>query len=296
MSRSVIVVYPRRHGGGLGDFLRCALSFYAFARRNDIPFYIDYSESGLLQNAFEQNVQHTPELEKQENITLYDRILPASDPYIQNLLNKILTIPARYNFRSNMFGFEPTEAILEVVDDFLKYKFVPSAATVQQIEDLRNVMNIKSDKYVSIHVRCGDNLMINYDNPSHSVDKRMHVNSETIGNLGAKLNVILEDVRNSHKIITHSDNEIMRNELSSVCCVIPMQSSIQHTAHENIENNAAHYISTVAEFFIMMKAELIIQVTYSGFSHWAAILGKKQFIYFNDDIHITTCRYGSKLN
>ena len=66
--------------------------------------------------------------------------------------------------------------------------------------------------------------------------------------------------------------------MPSINQCISLNIEIQHIAESLGANTRESYISTIAEFFILMKAKTIFMCgSYTGFSHIAAVIGRKPF-------------------
>ena len=91
------------------------------------------------------------------------------------------------------------------------------------------------------------------------------------------------------KIILHSDSNVLKNKLKELNNeIITLDIKIKHIAKNIGINNMESFISTVAEFYIILKANKIYMPNiYTGISHIASIIKTKllythiNIIYFN---------------
>ena len=109
-------------------------------------------------------------------------------------------------------------------------------------------------------------------------DNRIDLSIENIITINEYLNYIKEKYNLNLKIIIHSDTQRIKDELHRLNNnYLILDISIQHV-HNNIGNNTREsFISTIAEFYILSRAQSIFMIkSYSGFSHIASIIGKNQ--------------------
>jgi hypothetical protein len=109
-------------------------------------------------------------------------------------------------------------------------------------------------------------------------DNRINLSIENITNINEYLNYIKEKYNLNLKIIIHSDSQSIKDELYKLNNnYLILDINIQHVANNIGNNSRESFISTIAEFYIMSKAQSIFMIkSYSGFSHIASVIGKNQ--------------------
>jgi hypothetical protein len=282
--KSVIIFVPRFYGGGIGDLIKSSLSFYTWAKREGCEFYFDFSEHPQLGKCF--NTKYIPSsiatLPVQE-VRIYDRVY--TKPYpdeLSSLWNAIRTNVAQYRIKSNIFGFEPAEELMKNVDEFRNNVLVPSQLVKKQYRNILKSLGIEEKKYISVHIRCGDKYMRDFDRSCPN-DKRFDVNGNACREIVATIDKFISENKEKREEITkypiviHSDSDILRKMISTIGKYKMMNSDIQHTAQHTEGNNLEPYISTMADFMVLSHAAIIIQApSYSGFSHVASIYGNTE--------------------
>jgi len=272
---SSIIIYPIYLAGGIGDILRAALSFYVFAKRHNIPFYFDFSAIPGLRNCFEYpkfdyNSNYNPIV----HIEFVGGFATRDNQVIQQIYDRILNEPANYRITSNIFGFESWQDISASLSTF---PLKPSKQVEERIQEIINEKN-----YISVHIRCGDVYMSNKSAQYCLTDRRISLNLAFIDDF---LEKVMPLVENSNKtVIVHCDNDIFKDLLrkkTSFFTILNLK--IQHSAlRPETSGDNTGYIDTIAEFYILTRASTIIQYNYSGFSHWASVLGGNELLYFEE--------------
>ena len=164
---SILVHRHRPGGGGIGDMFRSMFSFYSFAVRNNLEFYIDLSRNEKLDKCFDYK-KFNPQEKNAKKIFLMDGIYCSNSTLdlfddniknnknIQNILDEIINEKRVYIIYSNACGFEKNEYINNVLDKFFNDIITPSFIVVERIRDIKKLNNLTDRKYTSIHLRSGD--------------------------------------------------------------------------------------------------------------------------------------------
>lgn len=240
---------------GFGDFIRGCLSFLSFCKRESIDFYIDLKELEHLEKCFEY--KHNT----YENLQVHKLVVDPewSIDFIKNNIYDMIRYDKKhYQVINNRYGFEDSKSILDVVDLFNTY-MKPSQMITDYIDKIYSTYNISKSKYISLHIRGGDQAF--YGQISTN-DERIDIYD-------------IENIKNilsfDNTTVIHSDSVKIKQEFKDIKNTIILDIVPYHTQ----EDNSSIY-ETIAEFYIMAYASSIIQITYSGFSHWASILGKNK--------------------
>ena len=297
MNKSTIILKHGIGSGGAGDYLRCCLSLYAFCQRERIEMYLDFSENPFFGECFEYepipdrikniindstNMQNG--LVKILNIDRSDLFIAEyKRDEMEHHLVDILANPRVYVLNSNCVGFENREDLLESSQKFITEFIKPSKAINDEIKKIYDAYNLADNSYISIHIRCGDKN-IKTTNNNRSGDNRRDLNNvNDSAYMVRHIKVFLDNIEKTNDdkntpILIHSDSDIMKKYVSSNTKCISLNVEIQHIAENLGANNRESYISTIAEFFILMKAKTIFMCgAYTGFSHIAAVIGRKPF-------------------
>lgn len=257
--------------GGIGDFLRSALSFYSFCKRFNVSYYIDFSENINFGKCFVVNPIPDYNIIDSENITLLNGVYNYDD--ISLILDKIKSNNKIYILKSNAIGFENNEFIKLVVDEFFTKILVLNENVINKINDLYKTFNLQENNYISVHIRCGDKNMTNNNN---SLDNRIDINNKFV--YDEYTNLINKFVKNDeYKIVIFTDSIFFKEKiLEKNNFLINLNVNIKHVAENIGVNDVNYFIDTISEFYIMSKSKCIYSFgVYSGFSHLASIVNNK---------------------
>lgn len=134
--------------------MRACLSYFSFAKRNGIGFYIDLSDNPELEKCF--SVPIIPFYLQNQPRTFIQRISGLVQPIdCDDIYNDILHNPSIYAICFYEIGCEMTPDLISVLDDFI-ILMQPSHMVKQCHQSIYDQYNISPRHYVSIHIRCGD--------------------------------------------------------------------------------------------------------------------------------------------
>ena len=282
----VIIIHKHKNKcGGIGDFIRAALSFYSICKRLNYDYYIDFEENQFMKECFDiLKIPSDIDKKSSENITILDKY--NSIDLIQPILNNINYNRKVYNIISNSIGIESKENINNIKTDFFNNIMKPSNKIINNINKIYLKNNIIENNYISVHIRCGDYNM----SKNNSNDIRINLEDNKIYDNIFNLINNFKIINNINiPIIIHTDSIIFKNKMKEIYNeYIYLDIDIKHIA-ENIGNNSEEaYISTISEFYIISKASKILLLNnYSGFSHIASIINNVELhtniesLYFN---------------
>lgn len=263
--------------GGLGDFIRASISLFCFSKYLNFQYFIDFSDNPDFHKCFDY---HKINIDNSnfETIIITDYVNFNKMKYnIKKLKKKY------YNILSNSFGFVSINTINQYIDEYNSTILKPSILVINNINSILNHYNLINNHYVSIHVRCGD-YTINNVNNSHN-DFRLDIHD--MSNYHKLHNIITSYFNNSNiPIIIHSDSIVFKQNMKSLYPqYIFLDIDIIHTSL----NKNCSYLSTISEFYLISSAHSIcMPITYSGFSHWASVIGKKNLITSINNFHFTS--------
>jgi hypothetical protein len=281
MNKSIIIHTHTYGSGGIGDFLRASLSLYSICHRYNLDYYINFNENEKLKQCFD--IKEIPLIDN--NIEYISLIASTSTennfkPYI----NKFISEPKIYNIKCNLIGIESTENINKIREYYFTNILKPTQKVIDYINQIYEKYNITNNNYISVHIRCGDRT-IDINNTNNSTDYRIDITNiniikeykEIINKFSLQYNI------NNLPIIIHSDCKYFKDELKKLeNNFIYLDVDIKHIAENIGINTIDGYISTIAEFYIISKAnKIFIPFVYSGFSHLASIINNKQLFMIN---------------
>lgn len=145
-------------------------------------------------------------------------------------------------------------------------------------------LNLNNQSYNIIHIRCGDNLLLNNNSDKTTIDsfisfiiKKIQKNMILPMNRSNKYVIIGDNIYCKQAINTRLSNTIMINNIE------PVHLGLGNTNLNNV-------MGTMLDFYLMARAYQIISFSRyshgSGFSKWASFLFNRNYIQysFNDVI------------
>jgi hypothetical protein len=274
--KSIIIHKSSSNYGGLGDFTRAAISFYSFCVKNDLDFYIDFSENPNMSHCFD--IPYIPDsIKNLQSISL--NLIGGFCDYntMKNILDDILNNPKVYYIKSNYLGFEDVKDISKVRESFFKNILRPSKLVLDNIEKIYYCNTIKPYQYVSLHIRCGDYNIQNFQNSERNTGQS-YLEHKSLSNIRIDLEdsciySIYQNYINRLKIeyniqlpfIIHCDSFKFKENMKKIYPEhMYLDIDIQHTS-DNIGNNSKDsFLSTITEFYIMSKSSKIFVLLIDG--------------------------------
>ncbi len=273
--------------GGLGDFIRASLSLYALCQKFGIEYFIDFDENPYLKDCFEyKNIELSEETKK--NIISFYRISSiVSEHEFCKFLYPISQQHKIIYLYCNEVGFVKLPIIQKYLDSYQRNILKPSLLLQENIESLMKNYELNENDYISFQIRCGDYSM----DKKETTDRRVEINNmENYYQLHKKIEdkIKLNPLLKDKKIVIHSDSNYFKEKMKELYPgYLYPKIIIKHVAEEAGVNTLEGYLSTLSEFYLISKAyQVFIPFSYSGFSHWAAILGKKELISDIKDPHL----------
>ncbi len=283
LNKTVIIHKHSNKCGGIGDFLRASLSFYSLCKKHNFYYYIDFSENINLGKCFDtipipKHIYDNPI----ENLNLIGGLTNKIE--FKKYLDMFENIKKVYIIKCNLIGFESNDSILNIKNSYCQEFLKPNEKVLNIINNIYTKYNIKSENYVSVHLRTGDkNIEINDGNITQNRrDIKYDISDSNI----KIINNYIKDFINTYKInipvVIHSDSVLLKKSLSELNNnFIILDLNIKHIAEDIGLENEQYYLDTIAEFYLISQArEVLLPYHYSGFSHLASILGNKP-IYTN---------------
>lgn len=288
MPKTVLIHKHKYKCGGIGDFIRSALSFYALSQRFGYEFYIDLSDNTDLQQCFiippipsHVQYEHTETLHILDGIYSLEKINPILEQFKNN--------PKTYILYSNAIGYEPPKNISYVSTHFFKNILKPSQIVIDNLNNLYLKNNLQLNNYVSVHIRCGDKNMQTH---VESSDNRLNINDDN--NYKHYHDIIQMFKKNNNitiPIIIHSDSTTFKQKFVSQYDEYKiLDIYIQHISENIGNNNINSYVSTISEFYMIANAnKILLPDIYSGFSHIASLINNKPLYTNFNNVYFEYC-------
>lgn len=277
----IIIHKPTKETGGLGDFLRSSISLFILSKKMNFKYYIDLSNNIYLEKCFEYNKF----LYSENFISIsIDKIFYTYDEFY-NKINNLINTTNNYLIVTHAYGYIKKNEIYKYIDEYNNFILKPSKLLLENINFIMNKYNLSENNYISCHIRCGDSYL---DNNLVDKDYRFEMNENIYSNIN---NFIEKNTNKNDIILIHSDNINFKNTFINLYPKYKfLDIKFKHIVKNTIcygENNINSYLSTISEFYIISKSKkIILPISYSGFSHWASVISKKELICNFNDNHI----------
>lgn len=294
MTKTFIINNP--FAVGIGDFLLKALTAFSLAKELKYNFYIEFKEIPLLYNCFDvTNIPNDIINKTRKHIDiecLGDENVDEVKTMMDNIDEDVIQIMIKSHKQLDRLLTQ------NVYQEFFTDIIKPHKNILDNISNIYKQYNLEEKKYISVHVRCGDNYMAykingySFDMAGRSLqDHRvnMHVGKSYTSIIG-----YIELLRKQLNlpVVVHTDSKIFKDIMKRTQQqYIYLDLDIQHTGYDWIgKNDVVSYISTLTEYFIMSKAACILnpmnksnsENTYTGFSHTASFF-QPVTLYITDD-------------
>jgi hypothetical protein len=252
---------------GLGDTIRGMYAYFILSKSLGFNIYYDFQDNNL-SHCFIPNILTKHICNKNcKHFTDFSKGAEKTHEFV-NFITTISKYPEHHVFHirtNHCFDVIPFKDFdkKENREGFLKWlKLTPKLKSRinSLVEDAVGYDNNKLNKFISVHIRCGDKYMQN--GPCKN-DTRFNPDDKKIDNF-------VENLAKKDKLILFTDNLDLRNRLKKYCL------NTKTAVHIGKKASPDELIDTVAEFFILGKGSRIVAPVRSGFSYWPAVLfGKK---------------------
>lgn len=255
--------YINGRSPGFGDYLRGCICLYQISKVLNIEFDMDLSHhplSSFLLNNNSNNIDYT-------NISFYYNLnninMQTTNPdFLNNFIDNLNTInEVTYSLFSNAFPIY--SEITQECKNFIKNKITPNNVIEQNINDILNSMQLNKHNYSILHIRSGDNYLINDDNYNINYINKLY-------------KIISQNTNNNTTYIILSDSiklkKLIKLRFSNFYTELKQ---ITHIGELSI-NTSESIINTLTDFYLMSYSQNIISISSyewgSGFSEWCSII------------------------
>jgi hypothetical protein len=241
---------------GIGDFLRAAGQLYTYCKLHNIHFYLDITNP--INKYFDYKKYHE-DTKHFTSMTIFSSNSDSS--YHDFLLSHKDTI-----IRTN-------KALHPRVDSDiynLREIFTPNSYIINKHKQLLKQYNLIENKYTCIHIRFGDNFLVNSSNLDDRINRNQLTLPERIANC-------MKHVNKDYPIVLISDNYEQKKIISKEYNFICFDIEPVHTSHKPTD---AQTEQTVLEFLTLVESLKICILSFSGFSKLAACYGNKPYLLF----------------
>ena len=255
--QKIINVYQLQYKNGnifgFGDFIRGCFCLLQLCKKLGLQFDIDVSNHPI-SNYFEGHVK--------KGSILYNKIYKFDDsPYCcKTFMRSLQRVHSEtYYTCINMF---PMFEIKQSEIDLIREKLQPNAEMKRDIEQEMIELQLSSKQFSVIHIRSGDQFLLQGGN----------INESWSGKMFSLLTPILENKSTTFLIL--SDNNQLKLLFKKYTNCIVQIKPITHLGIGNMNNE--NIKNTMMDFYLMSQSKEIYSIsTYghgTGFSKWSSVL------------------------
>lgn len=253
-------IYDLDYVYGIGDFIRGSISLYNLCKKRGYDFEINYSNHIVSNYLTNKNSSQLPcDKEKIKNFSLWReenrKDLDKIDAYLATV-NKRKII----NVTTNLWNCKNID---KKCIDYIRNSLTPNEFLQSKINEQMELLNIEPKKYICIHIRMGDQKLLNNENVS---EKYLAIQN--------KIHKITSQYENNFNVVVFSDDKDIKSFLNKNLNYKYMNTKGCHLGMKN--KNPQDVIDTLIDFFILGGAHKIIvhsELAHgSGFSYWSATL------------------------
>lgn len=244
---------------GIGDYIRGCISLYNICKNKNYDFEMDYSSHTISNYLINKNFSNLSiDKSKIKNLYLWK----------ENNIKNLSTIINHINKQDDLFIGITTNLwyIPKIENDCLKFireSLTPNDLLEKRISETMKKLSIENNKYISLHIRMGDEKLIYKNNMSK---KYITIKDK----FESYINKNFKD----YKVIVFSDDIDIKKYLNENSNFLYLDSKSCHLGMKN--NRPEDVIDTLTDFFILGRSGKILlhsELSHgSGFSFWCSKL------------------------
>lgn len=252
---------------GFADFLRGTIALYQYARKYNYSLKFDIDSHPIFKFL---NIPQQFATTTDENVNTIEIIPPVEYYDMDSMLDSLFSKNETFNILTNAFYKENNDMTDEYA--FARSFLKPSNQLYNYIEIEKNSNELDFDNpYITIHVRLGDQYLVNKNSPNDNLINRIrHLVNQIRSNESEK------------QILFIADSKELKKSLKDLCFITTTEPI--HTGSLDKDRVDNRIISTLCDFFLMSTSEKIYCLNYwdgSGFSRICAKIFGKQYIPIN---------------
>ena len=288
----IINVYQEEYvnnkkASGFGDFIRGSYFLIQFCTKYKIKYNIDltnHSLSNFLKNSIYKFNQTNNNFDY-NNITpfIHNNFIPKisesnilySKTDIEIEAHFIDYLYEQYYNKTNKNGIQliytisfPNKKVNKQEKQIMRYILEPSNYINQKVFETVNLLSFNLKKYNIIHIRCGDNLLVN---------KETKIDLQIINNIFNNLNNLFMYNTNNNYLLLADNNYIKKIILDKYTNTnINIKTIFNEITHlgEGVVSSLSSIENTIIEFYLISLSNNIYSMSIyehgSGFSKWCA--------------------------
>ena len=238
---------------GLADFLRGTIALYQYSKKYGYTLKIDTSSHPLFKIL---DVPNNIKVSIPSDEDTYEIIYPITYAAMPKMLDDLFSNGNNINIITHAYYSEISDMSEEY--SFIKSLLTPNAKLADLITSIKRESTIDFSKpYITIHVRTGDESLVNNIGDSDGTLKAVELLSTYISNMNPVKQILL--ITDSKEVKAR-----LRDTYATISC------NPVHIGMLNTKNLIDDLFTTMAEFFLMSRSSEIHcisrWVTSSGFS------------------------------
>ena len=272
-----------KKASGLGDFIRGSYYLIQFCTKYKIKYNIDFSNHPLRNYLNKTNKNTTisynsvlpfsknnfiPEI--LDNNTLNSKIDDETDAFfIDYLYEQYNNIKIKIDTLFVYVIAFPNEVINNNDKQIMRYILEPNNIIKQKVLNILNNLSFKYKEYIIIHVRCGDNLLVN---------KETKFSLQCINNIFNELDNLFASTSNStnNNYLLLADNNYIKKIILNKYTNTSIKTNFNEITHlgEGVILTTNAVENTMIEFYLISLSKSVFSMSIykhgTGFSKWCA--------------------------
>jgi hypothetical protein len=269
--------YINGNAQGFGDYLRGSYCLFQVAKLLGLEFDMDLTNHPMSQ--FLENNEKNPN-EKYDNIHRFYNDNYVSLEFKQtktksyDFLNEFIDLLNQanndfYSLFSNAFPIFPnSKKIKNEPRHFIRNKLIPNEKMKRNIELRLKNLGVEERHFSIIHVRCGDEFLLENDSSIQTNKFNKIMNS-------IEKNITQSPSLKNRKYVILSDNNQMKLLLKQKFPQFIIQIKQMTHLGESQNQTSDSIMHTLLDFYTMSKSNLVVSLSSynwgSGFSEWCAV-------------------------
>ena len=253
--------YKNRVALGLGDFLRGCFCLMQICVILNLKFDIDFNNHPLSKYIINNNAEKVD----YENINFFqnNNFSTSTQTFVDEFINYLNNITEETHYMM-CNSFPIIKSISPIGKNIIKFKIVPNKLMQHNILARFEKHNISLKKYGVIHIRCGDEYLI---------DKKTQINTSFIDIILKKLKLILNS--NKSYFICSDNNNIKSLIKSKFPNCIYQLTELNHLGETSVKTDNGIMFALLDFYTIGYSNEIISFTKYqhgTGFSQWCSTI------------------------
>jgi len=277
--------YTNGKSTGLGDFIRGSFCFLQIAKLLNLEFEIDVSNHPI--SKYVENTSHIEGINYNNLIFYYEsnrdsegnnnyerKPININEDFLNTTIEWLNSQDCEvYGFFSNAFPCfnKHTQEGINIINS----KLQPNNLMRSYIDDALKELGLSKKEYGVIHIRTGDKYLVNGEQMSEILIKKI-------------IKIINNIIIKNRRYLIISDSILIKHTLKTIPNFYILIRNIEHLGGEAMKNNMSDGVmNTMLEYYLMSYSNAIMSLSVyghvSGFSKYCSVLNNIPMNYIKID-------------